>query len=404
MKDLYDTTKKLAGSLRQTSQQIKYKHGKVLTTTEEQLARWAEHFKELLNRPPPDVAPAINRADEELKINLNLPSKTEIKQAIKKLITAKASGPDNIPSEALKANPYLAPNILHKICNDIWKNEVMPQDWNIGHLIKLPKKGNLKECKNYRGIALLSVVVKVLNRILLTRLLKAVDEKLREQQAGFRKDRSCTDQIVALRIIIEQSLEWNNSLFLNFEKAFDSLDREVLWNLMAYHGIPQKFINIIRNSYSNMQCRVIHEGKLTESFDVKTGVKQGCLLSPFLFLLAIDYIMRESTEGKRNGIQWTMWQQLDDLDFADDIALISSTQQQMQEKTSLLAKTSIKLGLRPDESKTKVMNAKRKQPIKIKDTNVEEGDEFTYLGVNIEADVKNRINKARVIFNILGKV
>ena len=81
-----------------------------------------------------------------------------------------------------------------------------------------------------------------------------------------------------------------------------------------------------------MQCRVIHEGKLTESFDVKTGVKQGCLLSPFLFLLAIDYIMRESTEGKRNGIQGTMWQQLDDLYFADDIALISSTLQQMQEK------------------------------------------------------------------------
>jgi CRISPR/Cas system CMR-associated protein Cmr3 (group 5 of RAMP superfamily) len=81
--------------------------------------------------------------------------------------------------------------------------------------------------------------------------------------------------------------------------------------------------------------------------------------------------MRESTEVKRNGIQWTMWQQLDDLDFADDIALISSTQQQMQEKTSLLAQTSIKLGLRPSESKTKVMkiNAKRKHPIKIKDTN-----------------------------------
>ena len=143
----------------------------------------------------------------------------------------------------------------------------------------------------------------------------------------------------------------------------------------------------------------------------KTGVKQGCLLSPFLFLLAIDYIMRESTEGKRNGIQWTMWQQLDDLDFTDNIAFISSTQQ-MQEKTSLLAETSIKLGLRPNKSKTKVMkiNAKCKQPIKIKDTNLEEVEEFTYLGsiVNIEggtdADVKNRINKARVIFNILGKV
>ena len=101
--------------------------------------------------------------------------------------TAKASGPDNIPPESLKANPDLTANILHTIYSDIWKNEVMPQDWNIGHLIKLPKKGNLKECKNYRGIALLSVVAKVINRILLTRLLKAVDEKLREQQTGFRE-------------------------------------------------------------------------------------------------------------------------------------------------------------------------------------------------------------------------
>ena len=165
--------------------------------------------------------------------------------------TAKASGPDNIQPEVLKANSDITANIPHNIYSDIWKNEVMPQDWNIGNLIKLPKKGNLKEYKNYRGITLLSVDAKVINRILFTRLLKAVDEQLREQQAGFRKDRSCTDQIAALRIIIEQSLEWNTSLFLNFvdfEKAFDSLDREVLWNLMAHYGIPQKFINIIRNS------------------------------------------------------------------------------------------------------------------------------------------------------------
>jgi hypothetical protein len=107
MKDLYDATKKLAGNFRPTSQQIKDNNGKVLATTEEQLARWAEHFKEVLNRPPPDVTPEINRADGELKINLNLPSKTEIKQTIKKLKTAKASGPDNIPPEALKANTDL---------------------------------------------------------------------------------------------------------------------------------------------------------------------------------------------------------------------------------------------------------------------------------------------------------
>ena len=103
----------------------------------------------------------------------------------------------------------------------------------------------------YVEIAQLSVVANVLKRIFLTRLSKVVDEKLREQQTGFRKDRSCTDKIAALQIIIERSLEWNTSLFLNcvdFEKAFDSLDREVLWRLMAHYGIPQKFINIIRNS------------------------------------------------------------------------------------------------------------------------------------------------------------
>jgi hypothetical protein len=70
------------------------------------------------------VTPEINRADEELKINLNLPSKTEIKHAIKMLKKAKASGPDNIPPEALKANPDLTAKILHKIYSDIWKNEV----------------------------------------------------------------------------------------------------------------------------------------------------------------------------------------------------------------------------------------------------------------------------------------
>ena len=86
--------------------------------------------------------------------------------------------------------------------------------------------------------------------------------------------------------------------FVDFEKAFDSLDREAIWNLIAHYGIPQKLINIIRNSYNNMQCRIIHEGKLTESFDSKTGVKQGCLLSPFLFLLVIDSIKIESTDGK----------------------------------------------------------------------------------------------------------
>ena len=72
---------------------------------------------------------------------------------------------------------------------------------------------------------------------------------------------------------------------------------------------------MIKNSYEGMSCRVIHDGQLTENFEIRTGVRQGCLLSPFLFILAIDWIMKTETKGKRNGIQWKILTQLDDLDF-----------------------------------------------------------------------------------------
>ena len=118
-----------------------------------------------------------------------------------------------------------------------------------------------------------------------------VDNILRDHQAGLRQDRGCIDQIATLRLIVEQSLEFDSSLYINFvdyEKAFDSHDRDTLWMLLRHYGIPEKFITLIRNTYDVMTCKVTHAGRLTESFQVKTGVRQGCLLSPFMFLEVID--------------------------------------------------------------------------------------------------------------------
>ena len=182
---------------------------------------------------------------------------------------------------------------------------------------------------------LLSVTGKVLNRILLVRMRTAVDILLRDQQEGFRKDRLCIDQICTLRVIIEQSLEWNSSLYVNFvdyEKAFDSVDRETLWKLLRFYGIPEKFVTLIKSSYEGFTCRVALKAQLSDSFEVRTGVRQGCLLSPFLFLLAIDWIMTSVTKAGNNGIQWTPWEQLDDLDHADDLSLLSHNPLQMQDK------------------------------------------------------------------------
>ena len=175
------------------------------------------------------------------------------------------------------------------------------------------------------------------NRALLNRMKETVDTKFRDQQAGFRKDRSCADQIATIRIIIEQSCEWTSPVYINFfdfEKTFDSVDGDTLWTLLRHYGVPVKIVNIIRSSYEGLSCRVIHRGQHTEAFNARIGVRQGCLLLALLFLLAIDWIMRTATAQARNGIQWTPWLQLDDLDFADDLALLSHTHQQMQEKTN----------------------------------------------------------------------
>ena len=165
---------------------------------------------------------------------------------------------------------------------------------------------------------LLSTPGKVLNRILLERMKEAVNPKLRDQQAGFRRNKSCDDQIASLRIIVEQSLEWNSPLyfsFIDYWKAFDSVDRETMWKLLRHYRVPEKTNSLIRCTYQDMSCRTAHAGQLSESLEVKTGVRHGCLLSPFLFLLVIDWIMKITTTGRNNGTQWTLWTQLDDLDF-----------------------------------------------------------------------------------------
>ena len=130
---------------------------------------------------------------------------------------------------------------------------------------------------------------------------------------------------------------------VNYEKAFD-IDRVVLWKLLHHYGIPEIYIVLMQKSYEKSTCRVIHNGVLSEMFEMLTGVRQGCLSSPFLFLLSIDWIMRQTTEANRDGIQRTLTTRLEDLDFADDIALLSHNHQGMQAKVTRLAKISAMYG------------------------------------------------------------
>ena len=412
--EVYRLTKVISGKFRGTTDApVKGKDGRLLTTEKEQEERWREHFSEVLNRPPPPTITEIPEAETDLDISIEPPSKQEIIAAIKTLKNKKAPGEDNLNAELFKMDPELAAEILLPLFVSIWEQKIIPEDWTQGIIVKIPKKGNLQECSNWRGITLLSIPGKILAKIIILRMNNAVDKVLRNEQAGFRKERGCIEQIFALRNIIEQCTEWQRQLFVNFidfEKAFDSLHRESLWRILRFYGIPQEIVLIIKSFYMNFRCRVGSDSSLT--FEVKTGVRQGCVMSALLFNLAIDWVMRRTTSDAARGIRWTLFSTLEDLDFADDLALLSHTKAHIQEKTSKLNENAQLIGLRINKKKSEVMtlNVPNPEGIQVDGQDLPITDEFTYLGSTVRndggtgKDIKNRLGKARNSFIMLNNI
>ena len=235
--------------------------------------------------------------------------------------------------------------------------------------------------------------------------MRLSDAILRKEQAGFRPEIGCLDHIFTLRNIIEQSIERNTKVHINFidlEKTFDSIHRDTLWRILLAYGCPEKIINIIKCFYNIFSCSIIHKKKLTDWFSVRSWVRQGCVLSPMLFLVAIDWIMRKTIGKKRRGIRWTLTSLREDLDFADDVALVSSTRDQLQRKTSDLALATNPLGLNISRKKTKTMQlTETPLQVELENENLEEVEEFTYLGIiksksnATVKDITNRLQKAK---------
>ena len=179
---------------------------------------------------------------------------------------------------------------------------------------------------------------------------------------------------------------------------------------MKYYGIPSKIISLVKMSYKNFRCAVEHEGKLSKWFPVMSGVRQGCVISGFLFVLVIDWIMQKTTRRKK-GIQWGL-EMMEDLDFADDLALLSTSRRNLQQKTNELEVHAKRTGLNINTAKTKVMKIKTEdnQPIVIGIDDVETVDSFIYLSTVMDADkgstadISARLKKARAAYYKLRKV
>ena len=224
-------------------------------------------------------------------------------------------------------------DILLHFANKLLINREKPDQFTILNLKPIPKSGNLSDTGNYRGISLTSLVAKLINRMLLNRLRPKIDPYLRYNQNGFRPGRSTITQVLALRRIIEGVKRYHLPsimVFIDFSKVFDSINHQAMFKILAAYDIPERIINAIMLMYTNIKAKVVSPDGDTDYFQIFSGVMQGDTLAPYLFVIVLDYAMRQATQGKEEELGFTLRTRqsrrtpaicLTDLDFADDIAL-----------------------------------------------------------------------------------
>ena len=175
-------------------------------------------LQQLFNRCDSPTLEDICEEEQDLDIELGPFIVQEVNDAITKLKNGRSPGDDNAHAEMLKAEDQEMPLLLQNILQDVWENKVIPDAWKRGTIIKFPKNGNLSKYNNWIGVTLLSITSKVFCLIILQRITTAVDYKLLHQKlAGFKNGKSCIDYIFSTRHILEQSREWDCSLYMVFD-------------------------------------------------------------------------------------------------------------------------------------------------------------------------------------------
>ena len=221
----------------------------------------------------------------------------EVKWALESITTNKASGGDGIPVELFQILKDDAVKVLHSIFQQIWKTQQWPQDWKRSVFIPISKKCNAKECSNYCISALNSHASKVMLKILQARLQKYMNRELTDVQAGFKKGRGTRDQIADICWIIEKAREFQKNIhfcFIDYAKAFDCVDHNKLWIILQEMGIPDHLTCLLRNLCAGQEATVRTGHGTTDWFQIGKGARQGSILSPCLFKLHAEYIMRNT--------------------------------------------------------------------------------------------------------------
>ena len=231
----------------------------------------------------------------------DVPSRYEVEEAIRALANRKAAGPDGFPAELLEVladeGELNTLGKFHDIIVAMWRGGGVPQQWKGATIKVLHKKKDRTECGNYRGISLVAHAGKVLLKVIAGRLSDYCEREniLPEEQCGFRPQRSTVDMMfVAQRL--QKLARKDTPLYLRFIElaiAYDSVDRTLLWVVLARFGVPPRMLAVIRQFHDGMQaCVRLDDGECSDNFDVGQGVRQGCVLAPLLFNMIFTAVLR----------------------------------------------------------------------------------------------------------------
>ena len=391
----WKTIRHLRRGKRGTIQAVYSKDGDLLTSNEEVVGRWKEHFEELLNPITSDPS-SLTGAEPEDDGGLTSISRKEVTEVVKQLHSGKAPGVDEIRPEMLKALDVEGLSWLIRLFNIAWKSGTVPREWQTGVVVPLFKKGDQRVCANYRGITLLSLPGKVYAKVLERRVRPIVEPQIQEEQCGFRPGRGTTDQLFTLAGILEKAWEYAYPVYMCFvdlEKAYDRVPREVLWEVLREYGVRGTLLRAIQSLYAQSESCVRVLGNKSDSFPVGVGLRQGCALSPILFVIFMDRISRRSSGGE--GIRLGELK-VESLLFADDLVLMAPSVQELQLSLDRFAAECTAAGMRISISKSEAMVLSREPmdcAVQVGNETLPQVKEFKYLGVLFTSERKGKTEK-----------
>ena len=340
---------------------------------------------------------------------------TELLTAMKSLKKRKSPGPDNITNEMIENLGNTALKILLQIFNLSWKQGELPQCWKEAHMMPILKKGKDKsKVHSYRPISLTSCCCKLMERIINKRLnLYLETEKIIvTEQAGFRQYRSTEDQTTHLSQVIEDGFQAKKvtlATLIDLQKAFDKVWKDGLLAKLLQYGIKGNIYRWTKAYLQNRRARVIVDGKPSRQVLLRQGVPQGGVLSPTLFILFINDLVKEMPKGIHAAL------------YADDLALwcteefATTATYRMQLALNRVTAWAGKWCVSINKEKTTatlftLSNKIKPTELKIDNQPLKYEDQQTYLGVTFDKRMtwRNHITKAeakaRRKLNIMRKL